>query len=77
MKLIRLGKNVTQLSDSSINPESLEIQIQELLRLEFDITEDIEKQKCDLKKVQEQRELLETQLRLITEKQLGQEQDNE
>lgn len=69
---------MTQQGNAGINPEKLEIQIQELLRLEFDITEDIEKQRRDLKKVQEQRTLLETQLRLITEKQLGQEQeDNE
>ena len=63
--------------NSNINTETLEIQIQELLRLEFDIVEDIEKHKRDLLKVQEQRELLETQLRLITERQLGQEQENE
>ncbi len=57
--------------------EELEIQIQELLRLEFDIIEDIEKQQRDLTKVRQQRELLETQLRLITERQLGQEQEYE
>lgn len=68
-------KNVTQHSDSDINLEKLEIQIQELLRMEFDIIEDIDRQKRDLFNVQQQRELLETQLRLIKERQLGQEQE--
>lgn len=61
-----------------LNPndiKSLETQIVELLRLEFEIREDVEKQQCDLRRVQEQRELIETQLKLIKEKQLGQEQE--
>lgn len=66
---------MTDQNDLTINIEELEIQIQELLRLEFDITEDIEKQRRDLVNVQQQRELLETQLRLIKERQLGQEQE--
>lgn len=51
---------------------NLETQIIELLRLEFEIQEDIEKQLRDLKQVEEQRGLLQTQVRLIKEKQLGQ-----
>ena len=60
---------------SEINVESLDIQILELLRLEFEIQEDIEKQQLDLLKVRHQRELLEAQVRLIREGQLGQEKD--
>jgi len=63
---------VTQLFNSDINIESLEIQVMELLRLELEIKGDIERQQCDLKRVQEQRELLQTQIKLIKEKQLGQ-----
>lgn len=66
---------MTNDSSSDINVEELEIQIQELLRLEFDIIEDIGRQQRDLHNVQQQRELLETQLRLIKERQLGQEQE--
>jgi hypothetical protein len=61
-----------------LNPndiKSLETQVIELLRLEFEIREDLEKQQSDLRRVQEQRELVETQLKLIKERQLGQEQE--
>jgi len=62
-------------SEDNINSEKLEIQITELLRLEFEIQEDIESQRQDLKRVQQQIELLQTQVRLIKKKQLGQDKD--
>lgn len=58
---------------SEINVEKLDIQILELLRLEFEIQEDIEKQQQDLLKVRHQRELLEAQIKLIKEGRLSQE----
>lgn len=65
---------MTLSSDKDINLESLEIQVMELLRLELDIQEDISRQQVDLQRVKEQRELLQTQMRLIREKHLGQEE---
>jgi len=62
-------------SEDNINSEKLEIQITELLRLEFEIQEDIESQRQDLKRVQQQIGLLQTQVRLIKKKQLGQDKD--
>lgn len=62
-------------SEDNINSEKLEIQITELLRLEFEIQEDIENQRQDLKRVQQQIGLLQTQVRLIKKKQLGQDKD--
>ncbi len=61
--------------ENNMNTEKLEVQIMELLRLELEIKADIEKQQNDLKRVQEQRELLQTQVKLIKEKQLGQESE--
>lgn len=51
--------------------KNIEVQIWELLRLEFEIEQDIGKLQKDLINVRQQRELLETQLRLINDKQLG------
>jgi len=64
---------VTQQLDKEIDVKGLEIQITELLRLELEIQEDLSKQQRDLERVKEQRELLQTQVKLIREKQLGQE----
>jgi len=64
---------VTQQPDKEINVKGLEIQITELLRLELEIQEDLSRQQRDLERVREQRELLQTQVTLIREKQLGQE----
>jgi len=64
---------VTQQPDKEIDVKGLEIQITELLRLELEIQEDLSKQQRDLERVKEQRELLQTQVKLIREKQLGQE----
>ena len=64
---------MTQQPDKEINVKGLEIQITELLRLELEIQEDLSRQQRDLERVREQRELLQTQVTLIREKQLGQE----
>jgi hypothetical protein len=64
---------VTSQFNQEIDTKGLEIQITELLRLELEIHEDISKQQRDLERVKEQRELLQTQVKLIREKQLGQE----
>jgi len=64
---------VTQQPDKEIDVKGLEIQITELLRLELEIQEDLSRQQRDLERVREQRELLQTQVTLIREKQLGQE----
>ena len=64
---------MTQQPDKEIDVKGLEIQITELLRLELEIQEDLSKQQRDLERVKEQRELLQTQVKLIREKQLGQE----
>ena len=64
---------MTQQLDKEIDVKGLEIQITELLRLELEIQEDLSKQQRDLERVKEQRELLQTQVKLIREKQLGQE----
>jgi hypothetical protein len=66
---------VTQSVENNIDVEKLEIQITELLRLELDIQGDIERQKHDLERVQQQRGLLQTQVRLIRKRHLGQEKD--
>ena len=64
---------MTSQFNQEIDTKGLEIQITELLRLELEIHEDISKQQRDLERVKEQRELLQTQVKLIREKQLGQE----
>ena len=64
---------MTQQPDKEIDVKGLEIQITELLRLELEIQEDLSRQQRDLERVREQRELLQTQVTLIREKQLGQE----
>lgn len=64
---------MTQQPDKEIDVKGLEIQITELLRLELEIQEDLSKQQRDFERVKEQRELLQTQVKLIREKQLGQE----
>jgi len=66
---------VTQSSENNIDIDKLEIQITELLRLELEIQGDIERQERDLIRVQQQRELLQTQVRLIKQRQLGREKD--
>jgi hypothetical protein len=66
---------VTQSSENNIDIDKLEIQITELLRLELEIQGDIERQERDLVRVQQQRELLQTQVRLIKQRQLGREKD--
>lgn len=66
---------MTQSVENNIDVEKLEIQITELLRLELDIQGDIERQKHDLERVQQQRGLLQTQVRLIRKRHLGQEKD--
>ena len=64
---------MTQQPDKEIDVKGLEIQITELLRLELEIQEDLSKQQRDFERVKEQRELLQTQVKLIREKHLGQE----
>ena len=66
---------MTQSSENNIDIDKLEIQITELLRLELEIQGDIERQERDLVRVQQQRELLQTQVRLIKQRQLGWEKD--
>jgi len=66
---------VTQSTENHIDIDKLEIQITELLRLELEIQGDIERQERDLIRVQQQRELLQTQVRLIKQRQLGWEKD--
>lgn len=66
---------MTQSSENNIDIDKLEIQITELLRLELEIQGDIERQERDLVRVQQQRELLQTQVRLIKQRQLGREKD--
>lgn len=66
---------MTQSSENNIDIDKLEIQITELLRLELEIQGDIERQERDLIRVQQQRELLQTQVRLIKQRQLGREKD--
>lgn len=56
----------------SNDAEALRIQITELLRMEFDIQEDIQRLEKDLAKVRDERTLRETQLKLIEQKELGQ-----
>lgn len=56
----------------SDDAEVLRIQITELLRMEFDIQEDIQRLEKDLAKVRDERTLRETQLKLIQQKELGQ-----
>lgn len=56
----------------SDDAEVLRIQITELLRMEFDIQEDIQRLEKDLAKVRDERTLRETQLKLIEQKELGQ-----
>jgi len=65
-----------QSNENNIDIDKLEIQITELLRLELEIQGDIERQKRDLEKVQQQRELLQTQVKLINEGQLGQRKED-
>ena len=66
---------MTQSTENHIDIDKLEIQITELLRLELEIQGDIERQERDLIRVQQQRELLQTQVRLIKQRQLGWEKD--
>ena len=66
---------MTQSTENHIDIDKLEIQITELLRLELEIQGDIERQERDLIRVQQQRELLQTQVRLIKQRQLGREKD--
>lgn len=51
--------------------DKIEIQIWELVRLEFDIEQDIIKLQRDIISVKRQKELLETQLCLVKDRQLG------
>ena len=67
---------MTQLPENEIDVKKLDIQITELLRLELEIQQDIERQKRDFEKVQHQRKLLQTQLKLINERQLGQRKED-
>ena len=55
--------------------EALKFEIWELIRLEFDVEQDIKKLQADLEKLRNQRELLETQLRLIKDGKLGQDDE--
>ncbi len=55
--------------------KNLRLEIWELLRLEFDIEQDIKKMQEDLERIQEQRRLLETQLKLMKDGRLGKQDD--
>ena len=55
--------------------EALKLEIWELIRLELAYEQDIKKLQADLEKLRNQRELLETQLRLIKDGKLGQDDE--
>ncbi len=52
-------------SEKKLSAPDIEVQIVELLRLEFEIEQDLSKLRQDLDKVRQQRGLLEAQLQLL------------
>ena len=61
--------------DKQVTKEALQIEIVELLRLEFEIESDLRKLQEDLKRVIEQRALAQSQVKLIENNELSPEEE--